>query len=527
MCSASQMEKLSLFGGSLTGSTRSTSNGGVVNSTGRTGESATGERSSTVGQLSSLMARLRGQSPTSVPTNNTLGETVRVGPASLPLPEPPKSSERWTDAAAVASVAPSAVAAAAALATAARPREASLGCAGRSPQQRSPLGNLGGGGMGSSVPSGMRSVSLVGNRHTPLSRGTGDSIGSLSPEAAIHPAASSSAVSAVASGGVGEAGLQQLETRITSVEEELKGLNANLKEHQQDPEGALALRARVYGLLESVEGARQERKAFEERAQRLKDQLRQERAEREAWLEAFLAALKKTFTDLTSCVDTAISDSSAHVQGSMNEAEEMMSKLILRVEDIFGPEQDYRLPRQSIASKLSDGVTRSRPSVGSSGVRMHSARGTGSAATAPVSAAASLRTSPASSRSASQTRDVFAFGTVAQADLKALAQAAAKPGEDGDQILRSWTGLLNENMRLQKQQQDLLTRRKLLASSESAGGRHSVGASRYSKSVGHSPLSVLSPTSNDGVSPACSSGLGTRPLHHTRPTPQLAAVPER
>eukprot|EP00928_Gymnodinium_smaydae_P008835 TRINITY_DN13251_c0_g1_i2.p1 TRINITY_DN13251_c0_g1~~TRINITY_DN13251_c0_g1_i2.p1 ORF type:complete len:665 (+),score=128.38 TRINITY_DN13251_c0_g1_i2:151-2145(+) len=334
-----------------------------------------------------------------------------------------------------------------------------------------------------------------------------------------------------ATSSVPEASMRGTEQRVRQVQEKIKGLNAMLQEQQSDPNGALALRERVLSMATALTASRRERKDVEAIMSRLRARLHKERSEREAWLRAFKDALKKTLSDLTSCIDTSVKESGELMRGRLDEAEVMMGKLIGRMDDIFSDE--FRRPHGSALGVASGTPGTRSPSMlqprpqrleASSRSRLGGGLGTDAAAAAAAAAATAAAVAAkaagrggegsGSSVSTSASTNSTSLGRVsasndggkAQVQLttlcpKAAAEraaagrtqtlrgrvsqaAAADPALPGagraasreaaarteadnkelmgfstQELLSNWTQLLNENMALQKQNQELLSRR--------------------------------------------------------------------
>jgi len=128
--------------------------------------------------------------------------------------------------------------------------------------------------------------------------------------------------------------LLAVEKRIAQLEDSLKGIEALLKERQNDssclPELEEQLKALATQLVELKSG----RKSLEDRAARIKSSLAMEHEEREAWLKAFKSALGKSLSDLDICVDNSIAESSKAMMTRLGAADAMMLKLINRVDEI-------------------------------------------------------------------------------------------------------------------------------------------------------------------------------------------------
>mmetsp|Transcript_18156 Transcript_18156/g.49816 ORF Transcript_18156/g.49816 Transcript_18156/m.49816 type:complete len:257 (-) Transcript_18156:37-807(-) len=255
------------------------------------------------------------------------------------------------------------------------------------------------------------------------------------------------------------------------------------------------------------------------------------------------------------------------MRGRLDEAEGMMGKLIQRVDTIFvdSPEQtstkmrpmeeveavwnaglDRHASLDAPSPRRASGAADAAPTLRAATPR-HSALPQRSARSPVVAASCRARrasdlvapirprcspgpqfraTPKASAVGSSIASDPKTSASTAQVDLAALA-AAAPLGEDGAEILQSWTGLLNENLRLQKQQQELLQRRKKYAEhAQRQRLTRSEGASPHSTGVLSSPAGGVSPSSSTLASPVHTYMRGTRPLHFGRGKDTLAPLPE-
>lgn len=298
-----------------------------------------------------------------------------------------------------------------------------------------------------------------------------------------------------------ETGLVDLERRVGGAEENLKAVNNCLKEQQQSPSGVLALRERARLLSAELEASRKSRRNAEEQAQRLRALLKEERFEREAWLAAFMAALQNTLQELNTCVDQSIADSSKLMRGRLDVAENMMTKLIGRVDQIFSL-------REQGSGEVPSTSTERPPH--------------------PVGVPPSSNASVVNGQAAHQLDDTGAGGLVNP--LLAGGVPAQLMGESID-ILKSWTELLNENLRLQQRHHELIHEKQKRSSAEnsragSADSRGPGGRSISPRKASLAGATSFSTPGSSGNSPTYAYAQGTRPRSGALPG-QLPSVAER
>lgn len=122
---------------------------------------------------------------------------------------------------------------------------------------------------------------------------------------------------------------------MIQLEDQLRGVNAFLHEQQQETLEAQSLREKAHRMFAELEESKRSRKVLEARARELERLLEKERADRDSWLASFMTELQRELGDLETSVDKGIGESSRAMQGRLDQADEVMGKLLHRVDSIF------------------------------------------------------------------------------------------------------------------------------------------------------------------------------------------------
>lgn len=156
--------------------------------------------------------------------------------------------------------------------------------------------------------------------------------------------------------------LSALEQRIALAENNLKGVSSALKGQQNDAFSVASLQARAQQVQKQLEEARECRTAFQERARLLGERLKQEREEREAWVDAFSTSLQKTLKDLNDSVKHSLSDSNKQMMGRLDVADITMKKLVQQLNEDLSQEKTQSQGQVSVnastAASSSDSASR-------------------------------------------------------------------------------------------------------------------------------------------------------------------------
>eukprot|EP00929_Paragymnodinium_shiwhaense_P051784 TRINITY_DN26004_c0_g1_i1.p1 TRINITY_DN26004_c0_g1~~TRINITY_DN26004_c0_g1_i1.p1 ORF type:complete len:426 (+),score=117.47 TRINITY_DN26004_c0_g1_i1:168-1445(+) len=293
------------------------------------------------------------------------------------------------------------------------------------------------------------------------------------------PAGATASVTSQLDSFANSCALQQKEQRIIALEETLKKVNKMLKEyHAEDRCSAGELRQRVHALSEQLIAARGERRLFEEKLVKLQEQVNSERQEREEWFATFRASMQKAFEDIDAAVSRSLPEN-LQLLSAPSVDEELIERLTRRVDEVLG-----KAAPSSSSSASSSAVANM------SGHAWLSMRAAGGPQAQAVSAphAAPLRSmsppapSPPGPRfdgvlSRQEPRRPSPSGhDTASATVPAVPTQAAEDSSSNHEVLRDWTTLLNENLKLQQEQQQLLNKRRLALEN------------RLTRSAGGSPL---------------------------------------
>jgi len=306
--------------------------------------------------------------------------------------------------------------------------------------------------------------------------------------------------------------------RISSIEEDIKGMTSLLREAQEMQE----LEQCVQHMLAELEESRRSRKKFEEHAQLLKALLVQERSKTETWLVVLKSEMQQTLRELEGSVTRSIQESGKLMQGRLDEADSTMVRLLARVNKIFGPSatdagrasaaQDDAAPITNGAAALDNTTPATNPAswVAQREAQPIAARTARAARATTCSPPASSRTpqigppaAPGSTTLPCGSAPAAPFERARSADVVGIDGAT---GATGAEILRSWTELLNENLRLQQRNTELVSRKQRMASGRVA--RSSTG-SPHRTAPNLSPLSRSLPHSHT-TTPLCRTQ-GTKP----------------
>jgi len=98
------------------------------------------------------------------------------------------------------------------------------------------------------------------------------------------------------------------------------------------PESKVALFEELRNLSTELKSFYRERKAMEDRISQAEHLLAVEREAREAWMQSFQDALRKTLGDLSGCIDQSMMDSNRLMAARFADSEALLLKLLSRVE---------------------------------------------------------------------------------------------------------------------------------------------------------------------------------------------------
>lgn len=129
-----------------------------------------------------------------------------------------------------------------------------------------------------------------------------------------------------------------VEDRVASVEVEMKklaelarGASAG-RVADRDGESLPALKGHALRLGQVLLDTRSSRREVESRVQRLESLLTNERSQREAWLSAFQATLRKTLGELSACVERSMVENDQAMSVRLDQSEALVQRLVARVD---------------------------------------------------------------------------------------------------------------------------------------------------------------------------------------------------
>lgn len=220
------------------------------------------------------------------------------------------------------------------------------------------------------------------------------------------------------------------ERRLASMERALKGITMLMKEKELDPQGSLYCREHIQHLRKQLQESRADRMEMEARVAKMKEMVKREAIEREAWMQNFQTVLTGTLEELNMTVDKSVQESTKLMRSRLEVAEAVMLKLRDRVDAIYAPvEAEKKTPcRQSSSSATGamlpfsssecprtsqQGSSSPRPRQQAGSSRFPQASGRSSPAVSPVKQHASVRhAGPIGVRGGSGNGlSAYAFGT--------------------------------------------------------------------------------------------------------------------
>jgi len=264
--------------------------------------------------------------------------------------------------------------------------------------------------------------------------------------------------------GLSAQDIAALQSRITTVERDLRDTGSLMKLESLNPFGASALSARAEQMQEQLKQARELRQDYEAKASRLEQLLQQERKEREAWLDTFSKALQKTLKDLSTCVDQSIAESNKLMKGKLDVADATMHKIITQLNS------SLCTPGTQARSPISTPVPQTRPAPGQESPQRSQRFSAPDPRQAPGQGSQRF-SAPDPRQAPGQGSQRFSAPHPRQAPGQGSQRFSAPdprqaPGQASDSagaadLANSMAELLKENQLLQQKQQDLMKQRSL------------------------------------------------------------------